>query len=161
MFIMTATAIGSLMLGAGSEPPRVRADDVRLAALIEAGARRSSTLGSIVERLRSANVVVYVEFGRCDGHVVACLGFVTWATPFLYVRATVDPFEKPECTTVGLIAHELQHASELDRSAVRTRAQFETFFASHGRRGSAGYETDAAAAAGIRVEHECQSASHR
>ena len=144
-------------VGAAGEPPRLRVDHPQLARTIASGLQRSQAFRHIAEHLEASDVVVYAQFGRCPGGVEACLEFVTAAAPFLYVRATIEPFKKPECEIVGLLAHELQHALELSGKGVTTRAQFGEFYEKHGRRWSAGYETDEAAAAGSRAERECRA----
>ena len=136
------------------EPPRLRVDHAQLARTIESASQRSPTFRAIVHELAASNVVVYVQYGKCDVHVDACLEYVTWAAPFLYVRAVIDPFDKPECVIAGLVAHELQHALELADAGVMSGEQFGAFYEKHGRRGSAGYETDKASTAGFRVERE-------
>ena len=164
MFI-TAAAVALLTLppisAVGGGPPRLRVEDPHLARMIEDGSQRSPSFHAIVQDIKASNVVVYVQFGKCQPHVDACLEYVTWAAPFLYLKATMDPFEKPESVIVGLVAHELQHALELAEGDIRTGEQFGAFYEAHGRRGSAGYETDAALAAGVRVEHEFRSAPRR
>jgi hypothetical protein len=164
--LITAAAVVALLTlpptsAVAGEPPRLRVEDPHLARMIEDGSQRSPTFHSIVHDITASNVVVYVQFGKCQPHVDACLEYVTWALPCLYLKATIDPFEKPESVIVGLVAHELRHALEVTESGVRTGEQFGAFYEAHGRRGSAGYETDTAIAAGVRVEHEFRLAPRR
>jgi hypothetical protein len=95
-----------------------------------------------------------VRYGNCDSQVNACLTFVAWSAPFLYVRATIDPSGKPQCAIIGWLAHELRHALELSDSDVTTREQFKAFYEKHGTRLSVGYETEKASRAGVQAEWE-------
>lgn len=54
----------------------------------------------------------------------------------------------------GLLAHELQHARELSGARIASLNDFVAFYQAHGRHHSSGFETEAAAAVGVRVERE-------
>ena len=139
----------------------IRTRDERSRRLIAMAADRSTAFRQLVDRLDRSSLVVYVEFGVCPGRVDACLHFVTAAAPYAYLRATIGRFDAPEAVLAGLIAHELGHACELADAGVATLKEFKGFYAGHGRLGSAGYETDAAIAAGVVVERQTSSRKHR
>ena len=98
-------------------------------------------------------MIVYARYGRC-GAVPACTEFLSASSPYTYLRATVDPFEKSPSKVTGLLGHELQHARELSGARIASLSEFVAFYQAHGRHHFAGFETEAAAAVGVHVERE-------
>jgi hypothetical protein len=131
----------------------LRVRDAALKKLIAAALAASPTFREIASGLEQSSVIVYAQYGRC-GHVQACTEFMSAAPPYIYLRATVDPFEKSRWEVAGLLAHELQHAREVSGAPITTLHDFIAFYQAHGRRNYSGFETDAAAAAGDRVARE-------
>jgi hypothetical protein len=115
---------------------------------------RAPTFGQLVRRLNESSVVVYITFGRCPGHVGACLNYQSAAAGLTYLRVTLDWFDHPPEARAGLLAHELTHALEVADARVTSLEGFRSFYERYGRHGFVGYETDEAAATGRRVELE-------
>jgi hypothetical protein len=131
----------------------VRVLNADLKKLIDTALAVSPTFLEIATDLEQSSVVVYARYGRCRA-VPACTEFMSAAPPYIYLRVTVDPFEKSPWKVTGLLAHELQHARELSGARIASLSDFVAFYQAHGRRHSSGFETEAAAAVGVRVERE-------
>lgn len=131
----------------------LRVSNVELKKLIDTALEVSTTFREIASDLERSSVIVYAQYGRCRA-VPACTEFVSAAPPYVYVRATVDPFEKSPWKVAGLLAHELQHARELSGARIASSSDFVAFYQAHGRHHFSGFETEAAAAVGFRVERE-------
>ncbi len=139
-----------------SEFPHVRPIQKRLALLVDKAAQRSPTFASLLRRLDQSDVVVYVQ------GTTALAGRITGRTLFLratplvrYVRSEVREDAIDEDIIVS-IAHELQHAAEIARSAVRDDDGVAALFQRIGLRHADGYETQAAQEVGTRVRQELQ-----
>jgi hypothetical protein len=131
----------------------LRVLDADLKKLIDTALAVSPTFREIAGDLEQSSVIVYARYGRC-GAVPACTEFMSAAPPYIYLRATVDPFEKSPWKLTGLLGHELQHARELSGARIASLSDFVAFYQAHGRRQFGGFETEAAAAVGVRVERE-------
>lgn len=131
----------------------LRAPNADLKKVIDSALEASTTFREIVSALERSSVIVYARYGRC-GAVAACTELMNAAPPYIYLRATVDPFEKAPWQVTGLLAHELQHARELSGARIASSSDFAAFYHAHGWHNSSGFETEAAAAAGFRVERE-------
>ena len=156
--VVAAAALAGQVLLAGAELTHVRTEQQAERRLIDDALERSATLRQLVERLERSRVVVYVSFGRCWQRSEGCLQYLTSVSGLTYVRATLNRFDHSPAVLAGLLGHELQHALELAAADVRSREEYESFLAHHARRGSAGYETDAAVEIGRRVEREVSQA---
>jgi hypothetical protein len=132
---------------------RLRVQNAELKKLIDTALEVSTTFREIANDLERSSVIVYARYGRCRA-VPACTEFMSAAPPHIYLRVTVDPFEKPPWKVTGLLAHELQHARELSGARIASLSDFVAFYQAHGRHYSIGFETEAAAAVGVRVERE-------
>ncbi len=139
-----------------SEFPHVRPIQKRLALLVDKAAQRSPTFASLLRNLDQSDVVVYVQgttslAGRITGRTL----FLR-ATPLVrYVRSEVREDAIDEDLIVS-IAHELQHAAEIARSAVHDDDSVAALFQRIGRHHADGYETEAAQEVGLRVRQELQ-----
>jgi hypothetical protein len=155
IWLATATAAaGQQAQSKKAVAVQLRVQDASLHKLIDAALAGSATFREIAASLDHSSVIVYTRYGRCHDGVPACLEFVTAAPPYVYVRATVDPFDNAPWRVAGLLAHELQHARELSGAHIASLSDFVAFYEAHGWRHYTGFETDAAAAAGRRVEYE-------
>ena len=132
---------------------RLRVQNAELNKLIDTALEVSKTFREITSDLERSSVIVYARYGRCRG-VPACTEFMSATPPYIYLRVTVDPFEKSPWKVTGLLAHELQHARELSGARITSLSDFLAFYQAHGREHSAGFETKAAAAVGEQVERE-------
>jgi hypothetical protein len=148
------------MAAAAQDPPpektangHLRVLNADLRKLIDTALAVSPTFREITSDLEQSSVIVYARYGRC-GAVPACTEFLSAAPPHIYLRATVDPFDKSPWRVTGLVAHELQHARELSGARIASLSDFVAFYEAHGRHHSSGFETEAAAAVGVRVERE-------
>jgi hypothetical protein len=123
----------------------VRPEGSPVGALIARGLERSETFRDLVAKLDNTDVVVYVRFSSCNGRVPACL---LWASPGptrRHLLIKIDRFGRSENELTALVAHELQHASEVASApGITDIASFQEWFAAHGRRGWHGFETDRA-----------------
>ena len=131
----------------------LRVSDAELRRSIDRALEVSTTFREITSALEASSVIVYARYGRCRA-VPACTEFMSAAPPYIYLRTTVDPFEKSPWKVTGLLAHELQHARELSGARIASLSDFVAFYQAHGRHHSSGFETEAAAAVGVRVERE-------
>lgn len=152
--------LAGMAVAAAQDPPpekaaigHLRVLSVDLKKLIDTALAVSPTFREIASDLEQSSVIVYARYGRC-GAVPACTEFMSAAPPYIYLRATVDPFEKSPWQVTGLLGHELQHARELSGARIESSSDFVAFYQAHGRHHSAGFETEAAAAVGGHVERE-------
>jgi len=100
----------------------VRAQDPMLAHLLAAGYHSSPTLQHIIDRLERFDVIVHVVAGPFQWRRGAgAMQFVTHAGGIRYLRITLSG-QMSSSATIGLLAHELQHALEvaLEPSVVDT-----------------------------------------
>ena len=98
-------------------PPRIRTESRDLAQLAARTHEQSATFRNLIAMLEGSDVVVYLTYGPCAGHAKACLRFVSKAGPHRYVLVKLDQFLSPFHEHPGLLAHELQHAVDVSRTA--------------------------------------------
>lgn len=123
----------------------VRPEHPDLRKMIDDGIDRSATFRTLVDRLKARSLIVYVRFDRCPGGVAACTRFVTPQGTTRRLLIVLDRFGRAPSQLIALLAHELQHAVEIaDAPNVIDLPSFHHFYATTGRRVSAGYETDKA-----------------
>jgi len=140
----------------------VRTSEPRIAALIQAGRARSATLLRLVETLDHSDVIVYVEpkLGReslggfLQNDVVVTGGY-------RYLRIAID-FSATEESVLPVLAHELQHASEVAQEPTALNAaSIEKLFArltmAFGCNGPRCFETQAALAVEEKVRAELKA----
>lgn len=138
---------------------RLRPQDPRLAALLRAGAARSATFRSLVDRLEAGRVIVYISLSRTLHPNLA--GRLTWLTSagrFRYLKATLNAGQHAD-QMIATLAHELQHALEVseDTGVVDQRSLL-ALYRRIGRPSAPGqtasWETEAARAMGYQVRRE-------
>jgi hypothetical protein len=159
--IALASLVWLAGMAAAAQDPRperaatghLRVLNADLEKLIDTALAVSPTFREIASDLERSSVIVYARYGRC-GVVPACTELMSAAPPFIYLRATVDPVEKSPWKVTGLLGHELQHARELSGAPIASLHDFVAFYQAHGRHHGSGFETEAAAAVGVRVERE-------
>jgi hypothetical protein len=138
---------------------RIRPQDPRLADLLRTGLARSATFRDIVHRLEAGNLFVYVSLSPTMKSSLA--GKLTWMTrsgAYRYVRATIST-EQSADSMIATLAHELQHALEVhDDDSVIDQRSLRGLYQRIGRPSVsgviAGFETEAAHEAGLRVRRE-------
>jgi hypothetical protein len=91
---------------------RLRPQDPRLADLLRAGVARSETFRSLVNRIESGNVFVYVTLSPMRSHLVGKLTWMSKAGLHRYLKATLS-IEQSADQMIATLAHELQHALEV------------------------------------------------
>src|SRR4051812_21893864 len=120
----------------------IRPEDAAIRELLARGVQRSGTFRDLIARRATSDVVAYVRFSPCVGPFPACL---VWASPGGAPRRIlikVDRFGGSEDTLTGLLAHELQHASEVAAvPGIIDAASFQRVFGQRGWKGSDGFET--------------------
>lgn len=93
--------------------PRLRPQDGRSTALLDAGARRSETFRQLIARINRSDVIVYVEMAPAlRGRFAGTLQWVAATKNFRYVRVSLNP-ELSEQLQIASLGHELQHAVEV------------------------------------------------
>ena len=146
---------------AASLGPCVAGDNLRpmrpwIAAVIREFAPRSATLAGLLAALRTSSLVVHVVDTPPDGWD-GVTRFVTVAGGCRYVRITLR-MQEDRGVAAAVLAHELQHALEIDRGAIADTAAVSAWFQrigiAVGRRDRPAYDTMAARRAGARAWQE-------
>jgi hypothetical protein len=166
---MVAAALFVCMLaldpgrGESDRPPvdpvgsHVRASDVRARSWIRSGASQSPTFRSLLARLSSSDLIVYVEIvDRIPGGAAGQLYFVTATASARYVRIELVA-DGSFGEMVALVGHELQHAMEIaDAPRVRDRQTLATLYLGmfENALGSSQYDSVAARVAEDRIRRE-------
>lgn len=157
---ITIVVLTSPAFAAGpSGEVRLRPQDARLEQVLKAGAARSATFKSLVDRIESSNVIVYVALNPMMKSSLS--GMLTWMTragDYRYVRASIST-ELTFDQMIATLAHELQHAVEvIDDPNVIDEKSLVALYKRIGRQNSnaapARWETQAAQDAGFRVRRE-------
>jgi hypothetical protein len=92
---------------------RVRSNNPEIAALIRRASDTSTAFRRLIATIDDTDGLVYVDDGTCGHGVRACLLLsVQVSGPFRVLRVKVDA-RRLDCTLMGKIGHELQHAIEL------------------------------------------------
>lgn len=141
----------------------VRSHSATIVRIIAQGSVQSETFRHVVNIINASNGIVYVEEGRCDFSVRACLVAVAPAGAdhrILNVRVDTG---KTDAELTGSIGHELYHATEvLSHPSVTTAA---AMFSMYSRIGhfvhGIGFETDDAIKAGDAVYTEMRAAARK
>ena len=142
---------------------RLRPQDARLEAVLKEGAARSATFKSLVDRIESSNVIVYISLNPIMKRSLS--GMLTWMTKtgnYRYVRASISTdlaFDQ----MIATVAHELQHAVEvIDDETVTNEKTLIALYQRIGHQNSASsptrWETTAAQQAGFQVRRELVAA---
>jgi len=112
--VVSAIALAGPGLLASGVPSHVRVTEPRIEALIASGVAESPTFRTIVDRLESAPILVFVRC-RTRAHQAtsaAGLEFLTNTPSYRYVRVFIR-CDLPTAVQAPLLAHELQHALEV------------------------------------------------
>jgi len=154
--LMAALSAVAVQPVAAQVIPRVRSHDARIVAAIARGRGASPTFRRLVETIEATDGLVFVDEGRCEGGVRACLlPLVTVAGRSRVLRIFVNLRKAPGCEMVEMIGHELQHAIEvLTHPGIRSDVQAYNFFDMVGRTSAGRFETDAAMEAGLAIARE-------
>src|SRR5260221_7271744 len=138
----------------------VRPQDQRLAAMIEDGARRSPSFRSLLDALDVATVLVYIEEVGLPTRLHGRLTFLGRGERWRYVRVEIES-QQPDVESIGALAHELQHALEIGKSADAVdAASVQKLYDSIGYPTDSDrtkYETNGAREMGLRVRQEMLS----
>jgi hypothetical protein len=141
--------------------PRVRSNSPAIRAVIDQATERSVTFRRLVDTIDRTDGLVYVDEGRCNHSVRACLMLsVKVAGPYRLLWIAVDARKAPGAELMASIGHELQHAVEVlsDPAVTDNHAMF--FFYHHRGSGDTGrFETKAAIDAGLDVLAEVRAHS--
>ena len=153
--LVTVIAIGGREVNAQGTSPRIRPEGAAMRALIDSGIERSATFRALSAGLDNASVIVYVRFSPCSGGVPACLVWASASADARHLLIKLDRFGRSPDELTVLLAHELQHATEVaSAAAVTDRASCQKSFASRGWKHGAGFETGDAIAVSKRVAAE-------
>jgi len=148
-------AIGGREVSAQRGSPRIRPESVAMRALIDSGMERSATFRELSTGLDSSDVIVYVRFSPCSGGVPACLAWASASVDTRRLLIKVDRFGRSPDDLTALLAHELQHATEVAAdSGITDVASFQKSFALRGWKHRVGFETGEAIAISRRVAAE-------
>ena len=118
---------------AADAPPAVRAVDPIVIVALARGSARSATFRALLSRLQASDVIVHVERRAPGGRAFGFTRFVVSSPPARYLRITLH-VDSADDATVGLLAHELQHAVEVaDAPWVRDEASYGALYRRIGR----------------------------
>jgi hypothetical protein len=142
--------------------PRIRPQDARGVQVVQEGVARSTTFKSLVDRIESSNVIVYIAVN--PGLKSSLSGALTWMTragDFRYVRASIST-ELTFDQMIATVAHELQHAVEvIEDESVNDERSLVALYRRIGepsRATSSGWETTNAQQTGYLVRRELVAA---
>jgi hypothetical protein len=153
--LVTIIVIGGREVNAQGESPRIRPEGAAVRALIDSGMERSTTFRDLSAALDNTDVIVYIRFSSCSGGVPACLLWASAGVDARRLLIKVDRFGRSPDEMTALLAHELQHATEVaSDSQITDLASFEKSFASRGWKYRAGFETGRAITISRRVADE-------
>ncbi len=153
MVSSSAAAAADARLGG----PRIRPQDSRIAQVLKEGPARSSTFKSLVERIESGDVIVYIAINPVlKSSLAGAMTFMTSAGGFRYLRASIS-LDQTFDQMIATVAHELQHVVEVIDD--RTVADEKSLVALYRRIGepsrvTSSWETVAAQQAGYQVRRE-------
>jgi hypothetical protein len=138
--------------------PRVRPQDSRIVLVLQEGVARSSTFKSLVDRIESNNVIVYIAVNPIlKSSLSGALTWMTRAGDFRYLRASISA-ELTFDQMIATVAHELQHAVEvIEDESVNDERSLVALYKRIGqpsRATSSGWETTNAQQTGYQVRRE-------
>ena len=158
--------LGATASAAGQPPlvsPRVRSSDPTLVALIGDATLRSTTFRQLVQAIEATNGIVYVDPGKCNHGVHACLPmWMQVSGPNRLVHIVIDRgIHASEIETMSVLGHELQHAIEvLSEPTIHDGVTMFAFLRRLAPTDSTRFETTAAVNAGDQVYDELRASSH-
>jgi hypothetical protein len=141
---IVVAAVALVLRGSAAESDgslrRVRPTTSAIAALIDQATQWSPTLRGLVDAINRSDGLVYIEEGECPRRVRACLAHaVTIAGPHRLLHVKIDPrlnhldAKDVDPEVIGVLGHELQHASEvLSNPHLRTYADVVSFYMREG-----------------------------
>jgi hypothetical protein len=129
-------------------------------SLIAEGCQASPSFRALVERLRSTNLIIYIEPAvQLPGVTIGITQLLGVNGEFRYLRVSVDAHATRKAL-IALVGHELQHAVEIGEAPeVVDQATLRAFFRRIGHESVDGYDTEAAHAIGARVWNELWDAA--
>lgn len=140
--LVTIAAIGEREVNAQSNSPRIRPEGAAMRELVDSGMDRSATFRALSAGLDNAGVIVYVRFSSCSGGVPACLVWASAGADARRLLIKIDRFGRPPDELTALLAHELQHATEVaSDSEITDLASFQKSFAARGWKHGTRFET--------------------
>jgi hypothetical protein len=140
----------------------LRPSNARIADLISATQKGSSTFRQLLETPVSNVTHAFVYFGTCPGGARSCLRFIGTSDAGLYLRITIDERARAPSEVGALLAHELHHAIDVAITPeVKDHRGFRQVFEDNGWKHSGGYETSGAQAIERTVRQELRSSSER
>lgn len=155
VLLTVVTLINVTKLNAEQTLRLIRPEGSAIERLIARGVKGSATFGATVGAVESGDVLVYVQFARCDGGIPACLLWAAGGTGHRRLMIRLDRFGRSEDQLIALLAHELHHATEVaSEPGVTDVVSFQKLFEARGWKGPLGFETTAALDTGKRVEAE-------
>jgi len=143
-------------------PPmsHIRTTNPEVSAVMQNAFDRSATFRKLVSIIDASDSYVYVQAGKCSHSVRACFVSVTASDTHRFMRVVVDA-STADTELMGLIAHELKHATEVIAEpwirSTDAKYHFYERTAMHAPGGT--HETRAAIAAGEIVRSEARKAN--
>jgi hypothetical protein len=143
---------------------RVRPLDDLARVALDRGVADSPLFRRLVTELEASDLIVHVTTSfMLSSRTVGTTRLSSASFGHRYVRIAVDAQLSPE-ERVSVLGHELQHACEIARSAVRNGEAVRELFELIGRRVSElpnAYDTEEAVSAGVQVWHDIHRSSRR
>jgi hypothetical protein len=141
----------------------VRSVELDLLEDLQKGAQASPTLKSLLERLETSDVVVYLMFDHAmPAHTAGRVSLMTAVPGRRYLRISIDR-RSVGCQRLAILGHELQHAVEIadaaeaiDQAGVAALYRRIGFRSESGMRAS--FDSQVAIETGQRVRREVLSA---
>jgi hypothetical protein len=159
LFVAVALTSSAIASGARDGGARLRPQDPRVVQALKEGMARSATFRSLVERIESSHVIVYIAINpNLKSSLSGALNWMTQAGKYRYVRASVRP-DLMFNQMIVTVAHELQHAVEvIEDESVIDEASLVAMYKRIGEPSSAagrlGWETREAQRMGGQVRRE-------
>ena len=136
----------------------------RIAEALNAGYQRSNTFRTLVDDLRTAHAVVYIDVGVCRPAALqslgGCLASLARTPAVRYFRIIVDVGRSKD-RLVALIGHELQHAVEVVKAPTPLVYDDEVAAGKAERTGAYTYETEQARAVTRAILNELRGPAAR
>ena len=155
LILMAGVADAPAEVVEDGEDLTVRSTDSSVAAVIERATRESATFRAMVDTIRAAHGIVYVQPGKCGHGVRSCLVDVVQAGERRMLWVKVD-VRKTDRALMASIGHELRHAIEvLADPSIKSGPAMVHFYLRTATMGAGrAFETPGAILAGDRVHAE-------
>jgi len=143
--------------------PHVRSLELELLDDLQNGAHASPTLKTLLDRLETSDVVVYLTFDHAmPAHMAGRVSLMVAVPGRRYLRISIDR-RSVGCQRLAILGHELQHAVEIadaaeatDQASVASLYRRIGFRSENGQRAS--FDSRLAIETGQRVRREVLSA---